>query len=174
MRKIIPFLVAVLVVGMAAPVGATPPAGVEFVAVMGDASSGAAFGPFVATGSAVDDGLMCSSGLVTQQSGKASGFQSAKGYVNFQVVHRFTCDDESGDFLVKLQVRINQNGDNFQWNIVGGTGDYEDLHGSGKGFGLPDCGFGAVSPPARRRCRRCGNAHAAGGDAPTDHLGRAL
>jgi len=72
--------------------------------------------------------------------GKVTGSQSKKGYVNIQAIHQFTCDDGSGDFLVKLQVRGNQDGNNFHWNIVGGTGDYEDLHGSGKGVGLPICG----------------------------------
>jgi hypothetical protein len=133
-----------MMLALAAPAGATPPADVLFVAEMSDASSGAASGPFTASGSAVDEGLMCASGDVSQRFGKATGSQSSNEYVNFQVIHEFTCDDGSGEFLVKLQVRVNQNGDNFQWTIVGGTGDYEDLRGSGNGFGLYDCGEDCV------------------------------
>ena len=126
-----------LVFGLVAAASATPPSGVDIEVEM---SLVGAPSPFVASGPAVDSGLMCSEGEVIQVFGKATGFQSDKGDVNFQVVHQFTCDDGTGDFLVKLQVRVNQNGDNFQWNIVGSTGGYEDLHGSGNGVGLPTCG----------------------------------
>jgi len=138
MRRVLVLTAAMAVMlAMAAPAGATPPSGVSIEVEM---SLLGAPSPFVASGPAVDSDLMCSEGEVIQVFGKATGFQSDKGYVNFQVVHQFTCDDGSGDFLVKLQVRVNQNGDNFQWNILGGTGDYEDLHGSGNGVGLPICG----------------------------------
>ena len=142
MRRILVLIMALAVMlALAVPAGATQPSGVNFeveMSLLGDPS------PFVASGPAVDSGLMCSEGEVLQVFGKTTGFQSAKGYVNFQAVHQFTCDDGSGDFLVKLQVRFNQNGDNFQWNILSGAGDYEDLHGTGDGIGLPDCGLNCV------------------------------
>ena len=138
MRRVLVLTVAMAVMlALAAPAGATPPSDVTFeveMSLLGVPS------PFVASGPAVDSGLMCDEGAAIQVFGKVTGSQSKKGYVNIQAIHQFTCDDGSGDFLVKLQVRGNQDGNNFHWNIVGGTGDYEDLHGSGKGVGLPICG----------------------------------
>ena len=55
--------------------------------------------------------------------------------MNFQVVKEFTCDDGSGSFFVKLQVRSDRKGVNFNWTILGGTGPYAKLHGSGNGTG---------------------------------------
>lgn len=118
----------------AAPASATPPSGVHFdVHTTIPPEGGPTSGPFTASGPAVDDGLICSSGDTIDVFGKASGFSPAG--VNFQLVKSFTCDDGSGEFLVKLQVRIDAKGDNFNWVIVGGTGAYEDLHGAGSGVG---------------------------------------
>jgi hypothetical protein len=121
-----------------ASVGAASPpqdvqieADIEFVGGVGSAS-----GPFVATGAAVDDGLICSSGNAVSVSSKVSGGEGNTGF-NVQVIYLFTCDDFSGEFYIKLQVRIDHNGDNFNWNIVGGTGEYEKLHGTGSGIGIP-------------------------------------
>lgn len=94
------------------------------------------FGPFSATGPAVDAGLICPTGDTIDVFVKASGFQSEFG-VNLQVVKLFICDDGSGEFYIKLQVRIDQKGDNFNWTIIEGTGDYEKLHGTGSGVGFP-------------------------------------
>ena len=55
--------------------------------------------------------------------------------VNFQMVKKFTCDDDSGTFLIKLQVRFTYY-PTFNWVVVGGTDDYEDLKGNGDGYGL--------------------------------------
>lgn len=68
--------------------------------------------------------------------GKFAGGQSRTG-LDIQVVKVFTCDDGSGDFVVKMQVRIDRTGDNFNWVVSDGTGDYERLHGTGGGFGVP-------------------------------------
>jgi hypothetical protein len=130
--------VLLLVVLSVAPGAASsPPLAVQFevVTTIPD-GGGPSFGPFTATGPAADAGLICESGETIDVFGKASGFQSQTG-VNFQAVKLFTCDDGSGEFLVKLQVRIDKKGDNFNWNILGGSGPYEKLHGTGKGIGLP-------------------------------------
>lgn len=112
------------------PAGATPPSDVEIVVPGFD-------GPFVATGPAVDDGVVCGTGEVSTTFIKAAGFQSNPG-VNLTVGKEFTCDDESGTFSAKLQVRIDfVRGVSFQWVITGGTGAYEDLHGTGSGFVVP-------------------------------------
>jgi hypothetical protein len=126
-------LMAALIVATALPAGATPPSGVEFeveTSIIGDPS------PFTASGPAVDDGLVCDAGTVVNATAKGTGF-SPTGF-NFQGIKHFTCDDGSGEFFVNLQARIDfRKGGTFNWNILKGTGDYEDLHGAGKGFGVP-------------------------------------
>ena len=123
-----------------AAVQATPSLGVHFDVptqfAPGDA--GPTFGPFTATGPAVDEGLICASGDTIDVFSKASAFMSPVFMgINFQVVKEFSCDDGSGVFYVKLQVRIDAKGDNFTWTIVGGTSDYARLRGTGSGYGLP-------------------------------------
>jgi hypothetical protein len=83
--------------------------------------------------------MVCDSGIVVNASGKAVGF-SSNGF-NFQGIKHFTCDDGSGEFFVNLQARIffpffDLIPTKFQWNVVDGTGDYEDLHGAGRGTGF--------------------------------------
>jgi hypothetical protein len=113
--------------------GATPPTDVNIEVetfLTGDP------GPFVASGPAVDIGLMCGEGAVVDDSGKVTG-SSRRGF-NFHGVKRFSCDDGSGDFFVRIQARIDfTKGTTFNWIVLGGTGDYEDLHGAGSGIGLP-------------------------------------
>jgi hypothetical protein len=132
-------LVLVLVgasVAMAVPAGAAPPTDVILEV---ETSLLGAPSPFAASGPAVDDGLMCGSGMVVDDSGKATGF-SPTGF-NFQGVKHFICDDQSGEFLVNLRARIDfRMGIAFHWNVLSGTGAYEDLHGAGNGIGLDNCG----------------------------------
>lgn len=147
MRKLLILVAAaalLLVMLPVAPVGATPPSGVQIEVTTTLPAEGPSFGPFTATGPAVDAGLMCSSGDTVDVFGKAAGFQSERGF-NLQVLKLFTCDDEPfGEFLVKLQVRIDAKGVSFSWNAFGGTGAYENLHGAGTGVGLPTCGEDCV------------------------------
>ena len=136
MRKI-PMLVgagaAALIVALpATTVTATTPSDVTIEV---DTSIELGGGPFTATGAAVDDGLFCGSGETFDVAGKAAG-GTPQG-VNFQVVKLFVCDDESGAVSIKLQVRIDRKGDNFNWTVVEGWGAYEDLHGTGRGIGIP-------------------------------------
>ena len=138
MRKIsimVTAAAALLVALPPATVDATPPSGVNFVVPTTIPGDGPTFGSFTATGAAVDDGIMCPFGDTIDVFGRVTAFQSQTG-VSIQVVKQFTCDDGSGDFLVKLQVRIDRRGDNFRWNVLSGTGDYEHLHGTGSGVGL--------------------------------------
>jgi hypothetical protein len=81
------------------------------------------------------------------------GYQNGKR-VNLQVLKEFTCDVAPyGSFMVKLQIKIvfpseknDFTGENsFNWVIVGGTGAYEDLHGTGKGTAVDI--FGPPGPP---------------------------
>lgn len=124
-------VLCVALVGLpASPAGATPPSDVEIVVPGFE-------GPFRATGTAVDDGVVCAEGEVITTYNQAAGFQSNLG-VSLQVGKEFTCDDGSGTFSAQLQVRIDfARGVSFQWVITGGTGAYETLHGTGSGFVAP-------------------------------------
>jgi hypothetical protein len=133
-RVLIAVLAATLLVAIAAPAGAaSPPADVNIEV---ETSNLGGAGPFTASGPAVDDGLVCDSGNVVDASGKVTGFSPA-GF-NFQGVKQFTCDDGSGEFFVNLQARIDfRKGVTFQWNVLSGTAEYENLHGAGDGVGIP-------------------------------------
>ena len=117
-----------------ATVSATPPAGVTFVVDTQIPPEGPTFGPFVATGPAVDAGVMCPTGDTIDVFGRAAGFQSGRG-INILVFKLFTCHDGSGAFLVKLQVRIDARGNSFTWTVMDGADAYATLHGTGSGFG---------------------------------------
>ena len=123
--------VAMLLLTPMVPAAATPPAGVEIVVPDFE-------GAFVATGPAVDDGVICGTGEVETTFVKPSGFQSNQHLI-LKVGKLFTCDDGTGTFSAKLEVRIDfDTGVSFQWVIKGGTGDYERLRGSGSGFVVTD------------------------------------
>ena len=125
-------LATALTMALVAPVGATAPSEVNITvesSLLGDP------GPFVASGPAVDVGVICAAGVVVDDSGKVSGF-SPNGF-NFNGIKHFICDDGSGEFFVNLQARIDfRKGITFNWNVLSGIGAYEDLHGAGSGFGL--------------------------------------
>jgi hypothetical protein len=134
MRKGLILLAATaLMVTFALPAAATTPSD---VAIEVESSLLGQPGPFTASGSAVDDGLICDSGLVYDLTGKASGF-SPTGF-NFSGIKGFDCADGSGGFAVNLQARIDfRKGVSFSWNVIDGVGAYEKLHGAGSGFGIP-------------------------------------
>ena len=137
MRRIfIVVVAATLLAALAAPAGATPPSdvGIEVETSLLGAPS-----PFVASGPAVDDGVVCDSGEVVEATRKVTGF--SKNGFNFQGIKQFTCDDGSGEFFVNMQARIDfRKGVTFNWNVLSGTGAYEKLHGAGSGVGLEICG----------------------------------
>lgn len=133
MRKLLLILAAIVTVGLPAGyAAATPPSDVVFAV---ETSLVAPESPFVAFGPAVDAGLVCTAGTVTDARVKATGF-SPNGF-NVQAIKHFTCDDGSGEFFINLQARIDfVRGVEFHWNVLRGTGDYVDLHGAGAGVGL--------------------------------------
>jgi len=139
MRRLVILITGIALLVLVPTAGsASPPLAVDFVVPTSGTAGGASGGPFTATGPAVDAGLVCDTGQTIDVFGHAGGFQSGQ-LLTIQLVKRFTCDDGSGEFDVKLQVLINTNGDNFQWVVVNGTGAYERLRGTGQGIGLyPD------------------------------------
>ena len=93
-------------------------------------------GIFEAEGPAVDDDLLCATGITSHVEVKV--FDAPPWGSNLSVVKDFTCLDGSGTFRVKLQVRLFNDGHTtFHWVVVGGTFDYATLHGSGSGVGSP-------------------------------------
>ena len=120
---------------MALPVasaGASPPEQVTFEGPAFFAGDNAGTGDFTASGPAVVSGAICVSGITNDL--LTNTHQTPKG-VNLQILKEFTCDDGSGSFQVKLQVRILfLQLSTFNWVVVGGTGNYEDLKGNGSGF----------------------------------------
>jgi hypothetical protein len=138
MRKTI-LLVAVLALFLVAlpmaSAGATPPEQVTIEGPAFFAGPDAGTGSFTATGPGVVSGTMCPSGTIADVYVKAPPKnQQSPNVVNLKILKEFTCDDESGTFLVKLRVHITDY-PVFNWVIKGGTGAYENLKGNGHGFG---------------------------------------
>jgi hypothetical protein len=133
---IVAAVAALLLVVPLVPAGATPPLAVDLEVLTPLPPEGEPWeGSFTATGPAVDAGLICPTGNTFGLLLKRVGFQSHWDWMNDQAVVRWTCADGSGEFYMKLQVRHDWKGSNYNWVIVGGTGAYERLHGSGQGFG---------------------------------------
>ena len=91
---------------------------------------GHSYGTFVAAGPAVTSNLICPTGEVRDV------------YLNeieggWDVVKAFVCADGSQTFIVRLQVKVNDNGETFTWTVMGGTGPYRGLSGSGSGTSTP-------------------------------------
>jgi hypothetical protein len=135
--KLFIIIVALLSLGAsAAPVAASsPPLDVKIEVTTVFPPEGPSYGPFVATGPAVDAGLICPSGDTIDVASSVSGWQSGRG-LNFSILKQFTCADGSGTFVAKLQVRSDFRGDYANWIIFSGTGNYASLLGSGKLVGI--------------------------------------
>jgi len=141
MRRVLSLvLVASLIVVLlpASPALALAPDGVviEVETTVGDEGG---LGPFTASGPLVDSGAMCSAG-VTQDVFLEVVEVPDRG-LNIRVVKQFICSDGSGSFDIFMQVRYRwESGTRFNWYVLGGTGDYADLVGSGAGAGLAPMG----------------------------------
>ncbi len=112
----------------AVPAAATPPADTTITVdttLPLDGSPG--FGPFSATG-----GVICPRGDTVDVLAEAAGFQSGKR-LQLLVLKRFTCADGSGTFDLFLRVHLvfEPFTDVGTWTVVGGTGKYERLRGTG-------------------------------------------
>jgi hypothetical protein len=132
MRRIL--VLALCVIGFAAvPAVASPPVSTEIVidtTIPPDGSP--TFGPFTASG-----GVVCPSGTTLDLATHAGGGQSGLR-LQLLVLKRFVCADGSGTFDVFFRVHLTFDPftDVASWSVVGGTGDYERLRGSGKLVGL--------------------------------------
>lgn len=123
---------AVTLVTVIAPVAAAAPKPVTLV-VVNTFADPPTFGTFTASGSAVDSHLMCPIGTTVDTRNTFAGGQSGHK-LQILVLKEFTCADGSGTFVIKMQVHIDSaTGETFTWVVLGGTGDYGHLQGSGPG-----------------------------------------
>jgi len=147
-HAIVAILAAILVLmAIGGPVGAASPKSVTIVSHVTFNPDGPNYGDFVATGSAVDSGVICASGTFVDIGLRFAGFQRDRGIVQLLVVKEFTCDDGTGTFAVKLQIQANFDTgiESFTWVVLGGTGAYESLHGSGIGSTVPNAPIGNIN-----------------------------
>ena len=76
-----------------------------------------------------DSTLLCASGTTSDITSIVGNGRA----LTFHNLKTFTCADDSGTFTLRIQanVRFCEPADQGAWNVVGGTGDYEGLHGAG-------------------------------------------
>ena len=135
--------VAVTILGlslaMAGPAMAAKPTGVHIESHMNFNPDGFNFGDFEASGPAVDAGLMCASGTVDDVRIIFAGGQSGQK-AQIPVWKVFTCDDDSGQLLIKILVHLDfeTSTETFSWVVLDGNGAYGDVHGSGGGSTVSD------------------------------------
>lgn len=130
-------LVVILSIGLpVSTVTAAPPLDVhiEVVATIDITISD----PFVASGPAVDAGLLCPTGQQSELSVQTSG-PPAGNFRILRIVKQFVCDDGSGTFDISMVVRLDllTHETTANWRVTGGTGYYAGLHGNGKLVGRP-------------------------------------
>ena len=128
MRRLIGAMCSVaLLIALTAPAAsATLPQRVTITSVMTYAEGGHSFGTFEATGPAVTRHVVCATGTVQDVYLK----EVAGGW---DVVKAFVCDGGSQTFIVRLLVKVTDNGETFSWSVKGGSGTYRGLFGTGTG-----------------------------------------
>ena len=125
----------VLLVVTISTVFAAPPMDVHIV--VDELTSGLGVDePFTASGSAVDAGLICATGMVQDVSVSTSGGTAAP-YRIIQVLKHFTCDDGTFDVSMLVRLDLETHYTTASWRVVSGTGAYTDLQGSGSLIGTP-------------------------------------
>ncbi len=111
MRNVVVTISAILLILLlAAPANASPslPVTIDLAQVLDENHQGFVPSPFVATGPAVDAGLICRQGMAHNLTETVSGpFDLRNQYLE---IHHFTklfvCDDGSGSFLIKAEMRL--------------------------------------------------------------------
>jgi hypothetical protein len=114
-------LIAMLALAQAA--AATPPTPIS-ISVDTHFEPGAV-DPFVATG-----GVVCSVGSVSTPFTRFVGFQS-NTRAQILVVKHFVCPDGTFDLLLRVKLDFATGDTVGTWSVLGGTGAYTGLHGSG-------------------------------------------
>jgi hypothetical protein len=129
-----------------APAAAAAPQQVTIVSHVTFNPDGPNFGDFTASGPAVDSGQLCAAGTFVDTNIRFAGFQSDRGMVQLQVVKEFSCGG-SDTFVVKLQIQANFDTgiETFTWVVMGGSGDFAGLRGSGRGSTVPNPPTGNIN-----------------------------
>lgn len=123
-RATLGLLAAAVVATAALAAGSAQAAPPTSVVIQGHTVFADGYGTFTTSGAG-----LCASGTTTDQLLVSGG----GGKTLFHVLKTFTCDDQSGTFVVNLQAVA---APVFRWNVVSGTGAYTNLHGSGSGVGV--------------------------------------
>jgi len=123
MRRIASLLAALAAVALPTTAGATPPAPVT-ITVVADFSGAVPQGTFNATLP------LCSSGTFVSEPIAGGGGPVASAFTGLQ---HFSCDDASGTFTIQFHPQVHPPDfmDHGPWSVLGGTGAYDRLHGSG-------------------------------------------
>lgn len=94
--------------------------------------------PFLASGPAVANGVICDTGIVTDIYSIPYG-SSQGSYTLLNIRKQYDCDDESGTFYINMKVKLDANGyTTAHWKFDGGTNAYINLKGNGKLVGNPN------------------------------------
>jgi hypothetical protein len=135
------------VIAAGSPVAAAAPQQVTIVSHVTFNPDGPNYGDFDASGTAVDDEVICPSGTFVDTGIRFAGFQSPRGVVQLQVAKTFTCSDGSGTFDLKMQIQADFGTgiESFRWVITGGTGAYGSLRGGGGGTTVPNAPIGNIN-----------------------------
>ena len=89
---------------------------------------------FVASGAAVDNGLICAEGSVADISARTN---DPKGpYRIIWALKRFYCGDDTFDVEMVVRLDLITHNTTARWRIVAGTGEYADLRGQGSLVGI--------------------------------------
>jgi len=94
--------------------------------------------PFVASGPAVDSGLLSATGFVSTGDVTVSPSPHRDGFLYLTVLKHFVCDNGTFDVEVAATIDLNAgtgSGDRTgsgHWTVLGGTGSYANLKGNGK------------------------------------------
>jgi hypothetical protein len=134
MRKLTSYIIILAIFLLTMPVSSVAASSPPIAVVINvdiDYSVDPYAGPFTASGSAVDEGLICAAGNTVNVRLSNTGWQSWRAY-SFHVWKEFTCADGSGTFIVKLEGRWEGEGGSGTWMILKGTGEYANLHGTGE------------------------------------------
>lgn len=118
------------------PASAAPPPAIhiEVDDIIGDSGE-----LFLASGPAVDDGLVCPYGKVYDLSTTIIGSPGGK-FTKLRILKQFICGDNNDNvFLIKMTVRLNNaTGETTaRWQMAGGTGPYTILNANGTLVGTP-------------------------------------
>lgn len=100
---------------------------------------GPSHGPFVATGAAVDAGIVCGAGRTVDVSVVTGTDPTVPGTTTFDVLKLFNCGLEgapdTGSFVLRLLVRaVSAGSGTYTWSVVAASGRFAGLSGSGTGY----------------------------------------